>query len=153
MSYAYTNFQIGIIKARLTMQKTLTKGDLLTRKIIVDHNRTIGFMGEDCRVYSTPALLEDIEMTCRDLILAGSPEGEDSVGVTVSLTHMAPTLLGMDVTITATVKEIEGRKVVLEITASDSLEQICICRHQRFIVNVEKTKQRLLAKAAKVRAS
>ncbi|NOX39852.1 MAG: LysR family transcriptional regulator [Alphaproteobacteria bacterium] len=135
------------------MQKTLTKGDLLTRKISVDHDRTIGFMGEECRVYSTPALLEDIEMTCRDLILAGVAQGEDSVGVTVSLTHMAPTLMGMEVTITAEVTEIEGRKVVLEVTAADSLEQICTCRHQRFVVDVAKTKQRLIAKSAKAHAS
>jgi len=135
------------------MQNTLSNGDVLSRKITVTHARTIGFMGEECRVYSTPALLEDIEMTCRDLILKGIAQGEDTVGVTVSLTHMAPTLMGMEVTISATVTEIEGRKVVLDVTATDNLEQICTCRHQRFIVNVEKTKQRLITKTAKARTS
>ncbi len=131
------------------MTENLTEGVSESRTIIVDRDRTIGFMGEDCRVYATPALVEDIEHTCRDLIFARIPEGEDSVGFTVSLTHMAPTLLGMEVTITATVAEVDGRKVVFDITACDPLDTICKGRHQRFVVDVKKTKQRLLAKAAK----
>lgn len=131
------------------MTDTLTVGTTETRVISVDKERTIDFMGEDCRVYATPSLVRDIEHTCRDLIFDRTPDGEDSVGFTVSVTHMAPTLLGMDVSITANVTETDGRKVVFEITASDPLDTICKGQHTRFIVGVEKTKERLLAKAAK----
>lgn len=133
------------------MSENLTNGISETRVFTVDRDRTIGFMGEDCRVYSTPSLVEDIENTCRDLVFARTPEGEDSVGMTVKIAHLAPTLLGMNVTITAIVAEIEGRKVVFDVTATDGLDQICKGRHERFIVNVEKTRQRLTAKAAKAR--
>ncbi len=135
------------------MSDKLEVGATLTRTITVDRDRTIDFMGEDARVYATPSLVRDIEHTCRDLIFDRTPEGEDSVGFTVSLTHMAPTLLDMDVTITATVTEVDGRKVAFEIEASDPLDKICKGSHVRFVVNVEKTKQRLLAKAAKAKAS
>ena len=131
------------------MSDDLTVGVSESRTISVDRDRTIGFMGEDCRVYSTPSLIQDIEHTCRDLIFDRTPEGDDSVGFTVSITHMAPTLMGMDVEITASVAEFDGRKVVFEVVATDPLDTICKGRHERFIVNVEKTKQRLLAKAAK----
>jgi len=131
------------------MSDKLSAGSTETRTISVDKDRTIGFMGEDCRVYATPSLVRDIEQTCRDLIFENTPDGEDSVGFTVSVTHMAPTLLGMDVSITATVAESDGRKVVFDIVASDPLDTICTGRHERFIVNVDKTKERLLAKAAK----
>jgi len=131
----------------------LTVGVSETRSIKVDRDRTIDFMGEDCRVYATPSLVRDIEHTCRDLIFAITPEGEDSVGTLVSITHMAPTLLGMEVEVTVTVAEIDGRKVVFDVVASDPLDTICKGRHERFVVDVEKTRQRLVAKAAKARES
>jgi len=56
----------------------------------------------------------------------------------------------MEVTITATIVEVDGGKVVLEVSAKDQLDEICSGKHVRFVVNVTKTKQRLLAKADKV---
>ncbi len=132
------------------MYENLAVGTSASRTITVDSDRTIDFMGEDCRVYATPSLVRDIEHTCRDMIVENIPEGEDSVGTIVNIVHMAPTLLGMDVTVTVTVAEIEGRKVVLDVVAKDPLDTICKGRHERFIVDVAKTQQRLLQKAAKV---
>ena len=135
------------------MTNSLTVGTAETRKVTIDTGRTIDFMGEDCRVYATPSLIRDIEHTCRDLIFDRTPEGEDSVGVVVNIVHMAPTLLGMEVSVTATIAEIDGRKVVFDVVASDPVETICKGRHERFVVDVEKTRQRLLAKAAKAGGS
>ena len=135
------------------MSEILTVGASESRTIAVDRDRTIDFMGEECRVYATPSLVRDIEMTCRDLIFDRTPDGDDSVGFQIEVTHMAPTLLGMDVTITATVAESDGRKVVMDVTASDPVETICKGRHVRFVVNVDKTKERLEAKAAKAKES
>ncbi len=73
------------------MNDNLTVGTSETRTITVDEERTIDFMGEDCRVYATPSLVRDIEHTCRDLIVARVPEGQDSVGTIVSIAHTAPT--------------------------------------------------------------
>lgn len=133
------------------MAETLKVGDSETRTFTVDTDRTIGFMGEECRVYATPSLLRDIENTCRDMIVARVAEGQDSVGTTVNIAHMAPTLLGMEATITVTVVELDGRKVALEIEARDPLDAICKGRHERFIVDVEQTRQRLLKKAEKAK--
>lgn len=135
------------------MDAEIGVGTSETRTVTIDEERTIDFMGEECRVYATPSLLRDIEHACRDLIFDRSPDGTDSVGTVVSITHTAPTLLGMDVSITVTVAEREGPRVVFEIDATDSLDTICKGRHERFIVDVEKTKSRLLAKAAKARSA
>jgi len=135
------------------MAETLKVGQTQARTVTVDRDRTIDFMGEDCRVYATPSLVRDIEQTCRDMIMAHTADGEDSVGVVVNVTHMAPTLLGMDATITASITEIDGRKVVFDITASDPLDTVCKGRHERFVVSVEKVRQRLEAKAAKARGA
>jgi len=131
------------------MTEQLAVGAHASRAVTVDRDRTIGFMGEACRVYATPALLADIEHTCRDLIFERTPEGQDSVGFSVDITHMAPTLQGMRAEISATVAEFDGRKVVFDITARDDLDTICKGRHTRFVVDVEKTRARLEAKAEK----
>lgn len=135
------------------MTDKLTAGVSRSRTIRVDEDRTIDFMGEDCRVYATPSLVRDIEHTCRDLIVELVPEGQDSVGTVVSIAHTAPTLLGMEATITVTVAEIDGRKVVFDVVADDPVDTICRGRHERFIVDVDKTRQRLVQKAEKARVS
>ncbi len=118
-------------------------------RLVIDRDRTIGFLGEDGRAYGTPNLVRDIEHTCRDLLLEHGDAGEDSVGIDISLRHLAPTLLGMEVEITATVSAIEGRKVTFDVSAKDEIEPIGKATHTRFVVDVAKTHERLKAKAAK----
>jgi len=135
------------------MKDSLRAGVSRVGKIDVDRDRTIGFMGEAGRVYGTPYLVRDIEMTCRQLLLDHSDAGEDSVGTDISIKHLAPTLLGMSVEITATVAAVEGRKITFAISAKDNLEQISTGTHGRFVVDVNKTVDRLKSKAAKLAAA
>lgn len=131
------------------MKNSLAAGLTHTRRFEVDRARTIGFMGEEARVYATPEFVRDIEMTCRDFLLQHLDEGEDSVGTRVEIDHLAPTLLGMWVEISVTVTEVKGRAVSFSVLAHDPLDQIGKGIHNRFIVSVEQTKARLKAKAAK----
>jgi len=135
------------------MKESLRPGISRTSRIEIDRDRTIGFMGEEGRVYATPRLVHDIEHTCRDLVLEHADANEDSVGIDVSIRHLAPTLPGMTVEITTTVSAVEGRKVSFEIAAKDNLEPICAGSHSRFVVEKTKTLERLKAKAAKHAAS
>jgi len=131
------------------MKNSLRPGISKVRRLVVDSERTIGFMGEEGRVYGTPSLCRDIEHTCRDLLLDHADAGEDSVGMEVVLRHTAPTLLGMEVEITATVTAVDGRKVTFEVSAKDELEPIGGGTHTRFVVDVGKAHERLKAKAAR----
>ena len=131
------------------MKSTLQPGVSSTRRITVDRERTIGFMGEEARVYATPRLVGDIEYTCRDLLLAYLDPGEDSVGVEIALKHLAPSLPGMTVEIGVSVTAVAGRKVGFEVVARDELDEISRGTHVRFVVEVAKTIERLKAKAAK----
>ena len=134
------------------MKASLRPGVTRVNRIEVDRDRTIGFMGEEGRVYGTPYLVRDIEMTCRQLILDHGDAGEDSAGTDIAIKHLAPTLLGMTVEITATVTAVEGRKIDFEVSARDDVEQICSGTHGRFVVDVTKTIERLKTKAAKLAA-
>jgi predicted thioesterase len=134
------------------MKPTLAPGLTVTRLFLVDRERTIDFMGEDARVYATPMLVRDIEVTCRELLLEHLEPGEDSVGTRVEIDHLAATLLGMSVRIEATVTEVKGRAVTFEVTAHDGIDAIARCKHGRFIVDIRKTEERLAAKAQKAKA-
>ena len=135
------------------MKDSLRPGVSRTERITVDRDRTIGFMGEEARVYATPRLVSDIEYACRDLLVEHCEAGEDSVGTEIALKHLAPTLAGSTVEITARVAAIEGRKVVFEIAAKDELEEISGGTHTRFVVDLAKRIERLKAKAAKLKGA
>jgi len=134
------------------MKATLQPGLESHAHIDVDRERTIDFMGEAARVYATPMLVRDIEMTCRNLLLAHLDAGEDSVGTRVEIDHIAATLLGMSVTLNVRVAEVNGRAVSFEVEGRDAVEPIVRGKHSRFVVDVAKTGQRLAAKAEKARA-
>jgi predicted thioesterase len=135
------------------MKSSLAPGVAFERQFPVDRTRTIGFMGEAGRVYATPALVQDIEQTCRDGLLRHLDAGEDSVGTRVELDHLAPTLLGMAVEIRAAIAEVKGRLVTFEVSARDGVDAIARGKHVRFITDVTKTLERLKAKAEKAKAA
>jgi predicted thioesterase len=132
------------------MKPSLQPGVALTKSIAIDRARTIGFMGEEARVYATPSMILDMEHTCRELILMHADAGEDSVGIEVAVKHLAATLTGQTVEITAKVISVEGRKVTFELTAKDELDMAGAGMHSRFVVDKAKTVERLKAKAAKL---
>ena len=137
----------GRVTSGEKMKQSLQPGLSKTVRIEIGLDRTIDFMGDEGRVYATPMLVRDIEQTCRGLLLEHADAGEDSVGMDISLRHLAPTLPGMHVDITAKVIAVDGRKVSFEVTAKDELEPISGGTHGRFVVDVSKTLARLKGKA------
>jgi len=132
------------------MKSTLSAGLSATRSLVVDTDRTIDFLGETLRVYATPALVRDFEYACREFLLDYLDAGEDSVGTGISVSHEGATLRGMNVQITVTVAKIEGRLVTFSLHAKDDVEQISQGSHSRFVVDVEKLRARVAAKANKI---
>lgn len=131
------------------MKPTLQPGIRDTVRFEVTSDRTIDFMGEKARVYATPMLVRDMEIACRNLLLAHLDAGEDSVGTRVELDHLAATLQGMAVEIDVELVELQGRAATFKVEGRDSVEPICRATHQRFIVDVATTEKRLAGKAAK----
>jgi predicted thioesterase len=134
------------------MSKSPTVGLTTSKRITIDESRTIDFMGDEARIYATPELVRDIENTCRDLVLEHVDKDQDSVGTRIDVQHTAATPMGAWVEITATVTAVDGRALSFEINARDALEQICRGQHNRFIVDLDKTVERLRSKVAKLDA-
>ena len=132
------------------MKDTIKPGMSTTTRLVVDTPRTIDFLGENLRVYATPELVRDFEIACREFLLAHTDAGEDSVGTGISISHGGATLRGMSVEITVTVAKVDGRSVTFDLVAKDDMEEISRGAHSRFVVEVEKLRGRVAAKAAKV---
>jgi len=135
------------------MKTTLQAGLAAKRRFRIDRERTIDFMGEKARVYATPMLVRDIELTCRDFLLGHLDAGEDSVGTRVEIDHLAATLLGMVVEISISVEEVKGRSVTFAVDAHDGIDAVCRGKHMRFVVDLKQTEARLAAKAQKAKLS
>jgi len=129
------------------VKDSLQTGLETTRRITVDTERTIGFMGEDFRVYSTPSMVLDVERTCKELLDQHLEAGENSVGARVEIDHLGATLRDMWVDVHATIVEIDRRRVLFDIEVNDQLgDKVGACKHTRFVVDLAKQKERLDAK-------
>ncbi len=132
------------------MKPGLTAGATRTNRYEIDNERTIGFMGENLRVYATPFMVRDLENTCRELLGEYLTEAENSVGARVEIDHLGPTLKGMWVEVKATVTGVDGRRVNFEAEIRDELDVVGKAKHVRFVVELAKQRERLEAKAAKL---
>ena len=103
-------------------------------------------MGEAARVYSTPSMVSDVEYACLRLIQKHLPEEQSSVGMHVSIDHLAPTPLGCEVEIAVTVSAVEGRKVTLDARVSDAAEIVGSGVHVRYVIDVARQARRIAEK-------
>ena len=135
------------------MRSTLEPGTSRTERITIDRDRTIGFLGEEMRLYSTPSMVRDVEYTCLNLIQEHLDEGESSVGIHVAVDHLAATPLRQWVDVEVTVSEVDGRKVTLLASVRDAVEQVGRGEHVRLVIDVEKHRARLQKKLEQLGAA
>jgi predicted thioesterase len=133
-------------------ESKLKVGATKEREITVDSNMTTSFLWEGENVLSTPAMIMEMEETCRLLLKEQAiPENDwDSVGTIVDVKHLAATPVGAQVFLKAKVVSVDGRKVMFEVEAHDKLDRIGEGRHERFIINVPKFRAKFDEKARKL---
>lgn len=111
----------------------------------VTFEKTAAFIAEGTpAVYSTPKLVALAEQACLEMMKPVCEGGEVSVGVTISLTHSAPTPIGMKVFCTAKVEKV-GKMVEFSFEARDEVGVIGTGTHTRAYA----PKAAIEAKAAK----
>ncbi len=121
------------------MLQELKPGLTGTAETVVRETNTALAMGSgSLHVFATPGMIALMEQAACNAVAACLDEESTSVGTLVNVTHDAATGMGKAVTATATLVEVEGRKLVFEVTAADEDKQIGKGRHERFIINKEK---------------
>ncbi len=131
------------------MKPGLAEGATRTQRFDVDEARCITFMGEALSVYATPFMVRDVERVCRLLLEEYLTEEENSVGSHVEIDHLGPTLKGMWVDVKVTVTLVDRRRIDFEAEVSDPIEVVGRAKHTRFVLMLDKQRERLKAKAAR----
>lgn len=97
----------------------------------------------DVSVFSTPMLVNAMESAASKLLREYLKHGTVSVGTKINIDHIAPTLEGVCVRITAELISIEGRKYKFYVEAYDNAGIIAKGEHERIVLD----KERFLKKA------
>lgn len=103
-------------------------------------------------VFATPYLGGLMEQVCAELIDEHLEPGQQSVGISMNLKHLAATPLGMKIKVTTEISAVEGNKITFQLEAFDAEEKIGKAVHERFIINAEKFNMRVAKKAKKISA-
>ena len=97
-------------------------------------------------VLATPVMINVIEAAalaaCEHLL----PAGHQSLGTVLNVRHIAATPVGMRVTATAEVTQVEGRTISFRVAVFDEKELIGDGAHERVVVNVAKFDERVRRK-------
>lgn len=127
--------------------KEIPVGATARRHLLVTPETAIDFLGDErARVLSTPHMIAYMEWAARDALLPFLDPNEDSLGTLVNVRHLAATPVGMSVEFTATVTEVQGRRVLFRVEARDEKELVGEGVHERFIADVPRLIARLAAK-------
>ena len=87
---------------------------------------------------STPAIIEEIINISAKMLNVLLPEGYITVGRYIELTHLKPTFVGEEITITVTVENITGNSIRLSFVINDTYGLIGRGTHERIIASNEK---------------
>ena len=99
-------------------------------------------------VFATPAMCALMEEAAQAAVQPHLEEGEGTVGISLSISHDAPSPMGSTITAKATVTAVEGRKITFNIEASDGVGIIGKGTHERFVINNEKFMTKVSARKA-----
>lgn len=120
-----------------------------TATMIVGTNDTAPRVGSGrIAVLATPVMINLIEEAALDALESALPEGKQSLGTHLDVSHIAATPTGMKVTAVARIITIEGRAITFEIEVRDEEELIGNGTHTRVVVTAAKFQSRVDAKAA-----
>ena len=86
-------------------------------------------------VLATPIMIAWMEECCMECVQPKLEEGFGTVGTLVNVTHEAPTPVGSKVTVNCFLRQVDGRRLVFAVEASDQGGIIGRGSHERFIVD------------------
>ncbi len=99
-------------------------------------------------VFATPAMVALMEKAAWTSVQPYLEEGQGSVGISMNITHDAPTPLGMKVRCESELTAVDGRKLTLKVEVFDEKGSIGKGVHERFIIESEKFQSKANKKLA-----
>lgn len=109
-----------------------------SRTIVTKENCALTVGSGDLEVLATPSMISLMENAAMNAVSPYLKDGETTVGTFIETTHEHPTRLGKEVSATATLTQVDKRKLTFKVEAND--ENGCIGKgtHTRYIVSIER---------------
>jgi fluoroacetyl-CoA thioesterase len=117
-------------------------------EIVVGTRDTAPHVGSGkIQVLATPVMVNLMEAAALNAVEGLLPEGHQTVGTRLDISHIAATPVGMQVTAHAELVKVDGRRLTFRVSAEDEKEAIGEGVHERIVVNVERFDRRTRDKA------
>ena len=89
-------------------------------------------------VYATPAMISLMERTCMTSVLSYLPKAYATVGTKVDIKHLKATPVGMKVSCSSELIEIDSKRLVFKVVAHDEQGIIGTGFHERYIIDIDR---------------
>lgn len=131
----------------MSLVLNIAAGQTGTADLVVADEHTAPRVGSGrIPVLATPVMINVIEAAALAAVEHLLPDGHQSLGTLLHVSHVAATPVGMKVTAEAVVTSVEGRNIKFSVSARDEKDLIGEGTHERVVVNVERFDQRVQAK-------
>ncbi len=109
----------------MAASRNIRVGMVAEHSLVVPREHTIARSNQQVpSVFSTPAMIQWMEITAAKAIKPHLPEGWMPVGVHINVHHLAATPEGATVRFKATVTKVAGERVTFALEARDPVETI-----------------------------
>jgi len=99
--------------------------------------------------FATPMLISLMDNAAIEAVKNNLPAGYITVGISITVKHLAPTPEGMAVTAEAELVNIFKNRLNFKVTAYDEVEKIGEGEVERFIIDLENFSKKILEKKKK----
>ena len=106
-----------------------------SRTSVTEANTAATLGSGDLPVFATPALTALLEHAALLAVADALPEGATTVGAALEIAHTRPSGLGAEITATAELIAVEGRKLTFRVGAHDAAGPIGGGTHVRYVVD------------------
>ena len=97
-------------------------------------------------VYATPCMVALMEGAACEAIQPALPECQTSVGISLEISHLSATPVGMEVRAIAEVIAVDGKMITFSVAAYDETCKIGEGTHKRCIINSQRFLDKTYAK-------
>lgn len=119
--------------------KEIRIGATHTTEFVVTQDRLASVAGSGTLdVFATPWMIAFMELTALHCAAPFMDEGETTVGTLVNVNHTAACGVGEKVYFTATIAQVDRKRIVFDVSARTDKWEIGNGKHERFVIDIAK---------------